>query len=242
MIKTVHLTETDSTNSWLKANGSDSDMVVWADFQTAGRGCGENTWESEDGKNLLFSMLYHPHEMPASEQFIISMANALALRDALSHYSDDITIKWPNDIYWRDKKICGTLIETSLQGGLIKHCIIGTGLNVNQPVFRSNAPNPVSLCHILGREVSREEVMEHVLACTEQQLERLAHGDWEAIRNGYRQHLYRQGESHDFLMEGRRVTCRLIGVTDDGHLQLLPEGMEEEQPRLFAFKEVSFII
>ena len=239
--KIVHIEETDSTNQWLRKHADgDDNVVVVADYQTAGRGCGTNHWESERGKNLLFSLLLHPTGVPASQQFIVSMANALALKSTLDDYVTDIKIKWPNDIYWRDSKICGTLIETTLQGANIKDCIIGTGLNVNQQVFHSDAPNPVSLRQILGREVSREEVLQKVLDNTAKYITMVESGSWDAIRTYYRYHLYRLEETHDYrFQDGSVERCKLLGVTDDGHLELLAGGREVYT---MAFKEVQFVI
>ena len=123
-------------------------MVVWAEYQTAGRGCGTNQWESERGKNLTFSILIHPKDLPATQQFHISMAISLAICEALEQYIGDVSIKWPNDIYWRNGKIGGILIENTLKGSIIMESIIGVGLNVNQRIFKSNAPNPVSMWQI----------------------------------------------------------------------------------------------
>lgn len=240
----IHIEETDSTNRWIKDHQppfiEGEDVVVCVDFQTAGRGCGTNHWESERGKNLLFSVLFHPTNVPAASQFILSMANALALKEALDDYVNGIKIKWPNDLYWKDCKICGTLIETTLQGGHIKDCIIGTGVNINQQMFRSDAPNPVSLCQILGHEVEREEVLQKVIANTTQYMEMVEAGAWEKIRTLYRYHLYRLEESHRYrFADGREEECKLTNVTDDGHLELL--HVNGETYRL-AFKEVEFII
>ena len=238
--ETIHLAETDSTNRWLKEHGDERDLLVWTDYQTAGRGCGTNTWESERGMNLLFSLLLHPSKVPANEQFILSMANALALRDTLADYIDEVKIKWPNDTYWRDYKIAGTLIETTLSGSSIKTCIIGTGINVNQRQFRSDAPNPVSLCQILGHEVDREEVLQKVVANIAQYMDSLGSNSWDDIRTRYRNHLYRLEETHSFRFnDGAVEQCKLVNVTDDGHLELLREN---EEALLLAFKEVQFII
>ena len=158
-VNVVRLDAVDSTNSFLRTYTPADDepmTVVVADYQTAGRGLGTNTWESEAGKNLLFSVLVHPTMLPVRSQFLLSEAGALALKEALTDYvKDDIRLKWPNDIYWKDKKLSGTLIETKLAGGRIKDCIFGVGLNVNQEAFHSDAPNPVSLCQILGHEVDK---------------------------------------------------------------------------------------
>lgn len=240
----IHLNETISTNQWLRDYGGNEDMTVWADYQTAGRGCGTNSWESERGQNLLFSLLLHPKGVPAASQFILSMANALALRDALAEQIDDVTIKWPNDIYWHDQKICGTLIETTLRSSGIATCIIGTGINVNQQQFLSDAPNPVSLRQILGHDTDREELLHRVLSHIARKMDEVELGAWEPIRAHYRQHLYRRGETHDYLIDGKREKCELTGVTDDGHLQLLLLSGQGKEDRLlsFAFKEVQFIL
>lgn len=235
-----HIDETDSTNRWLQKQGGSGNVVVVADYQTAGRGCGTNSWESERGKNLLFSILIHPVNVPAASQFILSMANALALKETLDEYITDVKIKWPNDIYWKDKKICGTLIETTLQNGRIKDCIIGTGINVNQRVFCSDAPNPVSLCQILGYEVSCEVVLQKLLDHTARYLDLVENGGWEKIRVFYRYHLYRLEETHRYRFDdGHEEYCKLVNVTDDGHMELLHDNRETYR---LAFKEVQFII
>lgn len=170
-----HVDETDSTNRRIRettlANmqGQQQEkpaMVVLAtEYQTAGRGQGTNSWESENGKNLLFSILTYPTMVPVQSQFLLSMAGALALKEALETYGvEGVSLKWPNDIYWNDKKISGTLIETSLSGGHIKDCVFGIGLNVNQKVFSETLPNPVSLCQIVGRGVDREQLLEAIMA------------------------------------------------------------------------------
>ena len=236
----TYLPETDSTNHWLRDHEGKGDQLVWTDYQTAGRGCGTNSWESEQGKNLLFSVLLHPKGVAAASQFILSMANALALRDALADYVDGIKIKWPNDIYWHDKKIAGTLIETTLSGSNIKTCIIGTGLNVNQTVFRSDAPNPVSLCQVLGHEVDRQEVLQKIVQHLAKYLDWLNFGALIPIRTLYRFSLYRRGETHRYrFVDGKEEECLLMDVDDDGHLVLQRANGEVSH---LAFKEVSFII
>ncbi|MBR6276121.1 MAG: biotin--[Prevotella sp.] len=242
--KIVHIDETDSTNRWLKnyatADKHATGTVVVANYQTAGRGCGTNTWESERGKNLLFSILVHPADVLAADQFILSMANALALSDTLSDYADDVSIKWPNDIYWKDSKLCGTLIETTLQGNHIMDCIIGTGINVNQTCFLSDAPNPISLCQILGHAVDRDEVLQKVLDNLAKYMEMIRAGHHDVIRKHYRRQLYRMGETHLYrFADGQEAYCKLVNVTDDGHLELLHDNRETY---LMAFKEVQFVI
>ena len=115
--KIIRLKEVDSTNAFLKnldTYDEDALTIAVADYQTAGRGQGVHTWESEPGKNLLFSMMMCPKWVPLRQQFLLSEAGALAVKDALDSYTDGITLKWPNDVYWYDKKISGTLIETAI--------------------------------------------------------------------------------------------------------------------------------
>ena len=218
----IHLDQTASTNTWLRSYEPSDDgklTVVSTDYQTAGRGQGSNSWESEAGRNLLFSVLFHPQQLPAREQFILSMANALAIKAALDELTDDISIKWPNDIYWRDSKLCGTLIEATLRHGLVDRCIVGTGINVNQRLFTSDAPNPVSLWQILGREVDRKELLERVVAHLIIYIDMAEQGQWQLIRTRYHEALYLLGKPHRYrLPDGTEHIYRLEGVAPDGHV------------------------
>ena len=206
------------------------DQVVWADYQTAGRGCGANRWESERGKNLLFSMMIHPENLPANKQFQISMAISLAIVDALGQLVGDLCIKWPNDIYWRNGKLAGILIENTLKGNFIKDSIIGVGLNVNQREFHSDAPNPVSLWQITSQETDREQLLKDIL-------NRLDFG--EALKECYMKLLYRRKGFHPYTDKEDVFMAEIAGVEDDGHLLLIDEDGKE---RRYAFKEVTFII
>ena len=245
-IKHIHLDEVDSTNRYLHdyhQPHTDDITFVWSEGQTAGRGCGTNTWESAKGMNLTFSVLFHPSRVPAARQFIISMANAVALREVLLTYSPQVTIKWPNDIYWHDRKLAGTLIEQKLHQGGIRECIVGTGLNVNQTVFVSDAPNPVSLAQTVGHPLDREEVRLRLV-------DRLTHyflllddeAQWPAIRRRYHEALYRRGELHPYrTAEGRRFMAVMQRVDDDGTLVLTEECPEGCHELRFGFKEVEFV-
>ena len=227
----VHIDETDSTNRWLRENAQ-GDCVVVAEYQTAGRGQGSNSWESERGKNLLFSMLYHPCLIPANRQFSISMAISLAIADALGEQIGDVSIKWPNDIYWRNGKICGILIENRLSGSSIKDSIIGVGINVNQQQFHSDAPNPVSLWQIHGYETDRELLLNNIL-------DRFSEYIGQNVKERYMGMLYRRRGFHPYCDEEGAFMAELKNVEDDGHLLLSDENGRE---RRYAFKEVSFIL
>jgi BirA family biotin operon repressor/biotin-[acetyl-CoA-carboxylase] ligase len=205
-----------------------------AEYQTAGKGCGANSWESERGKNLTFSMLIHPEEVPANEQFWITQVASVAMCETLKQYGcEEVSIKWPNDIYVGDRKICGMLIENRLQGSMIKDCIIGIGLNVNQRTFKSDAPNPVSLYQLLGQETDLEELLKAFLDAFD-----------TAYRSKttcftYKEMLFRKGKDSLYEDKNSRFTATLTDVLPDGRLLLVDK---QGQERLYAFKEVQFII
>lgn len=144
--------QTDSTNNYVATHVSElEDMtMVIAREQSAGRGQRGNSWESEPGKNLTFTVLFRPGNIHPRDQFAISEATALAITDYLAMEGVEAKVKWPNDIYVGDRKIAGILIEHSVTPGNIEHSRIGVGININQTEFRSNAPNPVSLAQITG--------------------------------------------------------------------------------------------
>ena len=229
----IHIAETDSTNRWLRERGGEGDMVVVADYQTAGKGQGNNSWESERGKNLLFSVLYHPQRIPANRQFHISMAVSLAIADALGEHIGDVSIKWPNDIYWRNAKICGILIENRLLGQTIRDSIIGVGVNVNQRQFHSNAPNPVSLLQIHGHETDRELLLQSILDKFTLYINK------KEIKTQYLHLLYRRKGFHPYADKEGSFMAEIVDVEDDGHLLLCDDN---GQQRRYAFKEVSFVI
>ena len=239
----IRIDETDSTNRWMKeliqlhpSKETQHEMVVVCDYQTAGRGCGSNSWEAEPGKNLLMSVLMHPKKVSARTQFIITQIVSVALCRTIETVIGSehrVTIKWPNDIYVGDKKICGVLIENSIAGRRIKDCIIGIGLNVNQTEFRSDAPNPVSIAQLTGKETDREEVLNTFLEELSKQCEN------RNIHHDYLRKMYRRNGMYPFETEGSRFMARVAGVNDDGRLML-----EDENgiAHLFRFKEVTFII
>lgn len=241
-VRIIRLGQTDSTNRWLREyNGEERTgmTVAVADEQTAGRGCGTNTWESEPGKNLTFSLLIHPSAVPSNRQFVLSMAKALALKAALDEYlSEGITLKWPNDIYWHDRKIGGTLIELSVSGSSIHRCILGTGINVNQRTFTSNAPNPVSLIQITGRETPVAELLDKVIHHFQSYYAQVEQGHFEDIMQAYRQAMYRREGFHRYRDSHGEFSASIAGVECGGHLLLRDTG---GRLRRYAFKEVTYI-
>ncbi|RRD02324.1 biotin--[acetyl-CoA-carboxylase] ligase [Prevotella sp. OH937_COT-195] len=235
--KIVYKKELDSTNNFLREYDGDEDMtVVWTGFQTAGRGQGTNQWESEHGKNLTFSMRIRPKGISANEQYIISMMIAVATSEYLAHALHcEIRVKWPNDIYVGDGKIAGILIENSLSGTHIKECIIGIGLNVNQRVFLSDAPNPVSMVLIDGIERDCREILQSLTNLYSHYLENL---NADEIRRRYRSVLYRRDGFHEYRDADGKFSAEIVTVKDDGHIVLRDTFGRQ---RCYAFKDVAFV-
>ena len=237
----VHLDEVNSTNAYIQSlpkeealpNGS----LVWADFQTAGRGQIGNVWESAAGENLTFSMIFYPSFLKANNQFLISQIVALSVKQALDSYTDDISIKWPNDIYWKDKKICGMLIENDLAGQYIYSSIIGIGININQEKFCGGAPNPVSLSQIVGKKVDVEEVLRRFLEPIYGNYLKLMNEETDEIRCQYLDSLYRKEGFFLYKDAEGDFMAEFAGIEPTGHLLLRDKN---GRMRRYEFKEVKF--
>lgn len=240
MKNSLYLNETTSTNSFLRESLRQKTLpegfVVFTDFQTAGKGQTENSWESEKGKNLLFSILLYPHQISIEEQFILSQIVSIALIKVLSEYCEQVKIKWPNDIYVNDKKLAGILIENSLQGAQIKSTIIGIGLNVNQTDFKSDAPNPVSLRLLNNKSYNRKVILEKII---DNILHIYSEMDKDIIRENYFTNLYRNDGFYAFRRGNKVFNARIKNVLPNGKLIL---SLENESTKAFYFKEVEFII
>jgi BirA family biotin operon repressor/biotin-[acetyl-CoA-carboxylase] ligase len=232
--------QTASTNALLREMMREHDLpdgfVLYTDFQTAGKGQIGNSWESADGENLLFSMVLYPQNIDPTEQFLLSQLVSLGIKKTLDEFTDGISIKWPNDIYWNDKKTAGILIENVLQGRNIKHSILGVGVNVNQLVFESNAPNPVSLHQITGKSQDRKTILDKI---NKNINDLYKHLDKMKIRKMYSEALYRKEGYFTFKDENNTFQARIIDVYPDGKLEL--ETTEGEYHGYY-FKEVSFVI
>ncbi|MBQ2484654.1 MAG: biotin--[Muribaculaceae bacterium] len=243
MPRYIHIAEVASTNTYLAGTAAvlPGGTVIYTSRQTAGRGQKGNSWESEPGKNLTFSMLLKRPPVAPQRQFAISEAVSVAIVDVLNTLGDGFAIKWPNDIYWHDRKLAGILIEHSLVEGAIAHSIIGVGLNVNQTLFVSNAPNPVSLAQITGREYDLEALLHQL--CERMEALCALPGD-EAIaelHTRYRAMLYRaDGQPHSFATPaGQPFMATIVDVAPDGMLTLRHDDGTEHS---YAFKQVQHII
>lgn len=238
----IKLDEVSSTNTELKhllqqnllAEGS----AVLADFQTKGRGQAGNSWYSGKGKNLLVSFLLYPHGVKARDQFIISRIVSLAIKRVLDKYLKGITIKWPNDIYWNNKKIAGILIENSLTGQHIDYTIIGIGLNVNESEFPKQLSNPISMKQIMGAELDRNMLFTDLSNELFKLYQSLKQGERSLIEQEYMKHLYRKEGIHWFTDKDGQFKAFIKTVLPSGHLVLTT--FPEKEERGYAFKEVAF--
>lgn len=243
----VWLDETPSTNSWLSSEvasrkrGELSDLTaVAARCQSSGRGQRGNSWESEPGKNLTLSVLHYPSERIApADQFAISEATALAVADTLALFGIEAKVKWPNDIYAGDRKICGILIENSLTGARIDHSILGVGLNVNQTRFLSDAPNPISISQLTGLYFDLNEVAARLLCNLGKRVALLAKpGGREEVHCDFLRRLWRgDGGLYPFRQRdtGEIFRASIVNVEPGGFLHL-------SNGRSYAFKEVEFLL
>ncbi|MBP3670936.1 MAG: biotin--[acetyl-CoA-carboxylase] ligase [Bacteroidaceae bacterium] len=238
----VKLEAIGSTNTYIDqidvADSLSEGYVVVAHSQTAGRGQRGNSWEAAPGKNLTFSYLLRPHDVVAHEQFILSQAVALAVVDVLSRYADGFSVKWPNDIYYCDKKIAGILIEHNLTGSHISRTIVGIGLNINQASFVSDAPNPVSLLQIMGREYDLDDVLSAILQATSMRYA-MCNDDREGLRQAYANVLYRREGYYRYRDADGEFEAAIRDVRPDGYLLLVDRAGRERE---YAFKEVAFVI
>lgn len=221
-IKTTH-----STNTLLKeliAKGQEP-KFIYAGYQTAGRGQTGNSWESEEGKNLLCSILLPPDK----NLYFLNIAVGVAILRLLG---EDFTIKWPNDIYYGDKKVAGILVENAIIGNEVKYSIAGIGLNVNQTAFRSDAPNPVSLKQITGKEYDVDALMQRLYEAIQAVLK-------EDVWSEYKDHLYRREGFWPFEDKNGVFEARIEDVLPTGEIVLCDKS---GQTRQYGFKQIKYII
>jgi len=239
----IHLDSVPSTNSYvselLKKEKLQEGTIILTDYQSAGKGIGKNAWESEKGKNLLFSIVLYPDFLKVSQQFMISKFVALAIQKYLAFKSRHISIKWPNDIYYTDKKIAGILIENSITGVKINHSIIGIGININQTEFTSNAPNPISLKQIIGDDFYLQDELVELKYHLAKYYNKLKYENFKDLNREYLLNLYKYKVWCDYKTQDTLFRGKIIGVNDFGHLKVLTS---DEEIKGFDMKEIEFIL
>lgn len=238
-----HFRKVSSTNAvaaaMLKEQAPAEGTVITATFQESGRGQAGNSWESESGKNLTMSVILYPVMVRPADQFIISRMVSLAVYDVVSKHTQNASIKWPNDIYVNNDKIAGILIENSIMGETLGSSISGIGLNVNQVVFRSGAPNPISLKQITGTTHSLKAVEKELMAALDRWYAMIISGETGVLENEYQKVLYRAGEWHHYSDESGEFEGMIERVMADGMLSV---RRRDGTCRLYAFKEIDYIL
>jgi BirA family biotin operon repressor/biotin-[acetyl-CoA-carboxylase] ligase len=212
--------------------------VIYTNYQTAGRGQAGNSWESQYGKNLLFSIILYPHTVKADDQFIISKAITLGIRDYLFSFTGNISIKWPNDIYVKDDKIAGILIENAIIKNEIEYSIIGIGVNINQERFPAAILNPTSLKILTGTSYKPEDCLNELVKALDIRYKQILNGKIAGIDSDYINSLYRYNEWTEFKDSDGVFEGKIIAVTGSGRLQI-----EDRRSRIyeFGFREVDFL-
>ena len=212
--------------------------VIRADYQTAGKGHQGNTWSSERGKNLLFSILLKPKSLPPGTVFHLSGIVSLSLVDILDQRNIRTWIKWPNDILAGSKKICGILIENSITGYRISDSVIGIGLNVNQEKFNEGIPSPTSMFLEKRCQFDMNLLLEDFRSALEAWYRELLSGNTGMIMDAYHSRLYLKGTRARYS-DGKSVFMgRIVGVLPGGELEMELDGGEI---RRFGFKQIEYL-
>ena len=257
----MKIASTASTNSLMKeliAKGEwpQGECFLYAGYQTAGRGQAGNGWESEPNKNLLCSILVESRKTKDKRPFYLNVAVSVAVhkviksfifeRSGLLSLSEAVSIKWPNDIYWGDKKVAGILIENAIVGNEVQYSIAGIGLNVNQTEWHSDAPNPISLKQITGQETDIDALMQQLYAEVQK-------AEQEDVWAYYKAHLYRKDGYWPYIEREVNIapTMNASSQSQGQFLatieDVLPSGeivLRDQQGKIrkYHFKQIRYVV
>ncbi len=237
----IELAETDSTNTYaqnmLAGSPPPDGTAILTYRQVQGRGQRQAVWESEPYMNLTFSLILYPGFVSARNSFLLSKAVALGVYDyARTVLGNDVKIKWPNDIYFKDRKICGILIENSLRGTNVSQSVIGIGLNINQIVFQSSS-TAASFKSITNSEYNLPECFATLCHHIEGRYLQLKTQKSGVINNDYLEALYSLNEVKAYKAGEETFMAKITGISDEGKLLL---QLFNGDVRSFSFKEVSY--
>ena len=235
----IQLNKVESTNKFASELLADSEVlegtVINAVEQTSGRGQRGNSWISEPGKNLTLSIILKPSFLPAIMQFQLNKALSLAVRDFFLKFNiNDVTVKWPNDIYINGNKASGILIENQLKNARITCSIAGIGININQEQFLGNF-NAISLKEITGMEYNLQDCLAILCESVEKRYLQLRAG--HNLDDEYLQHLYRYNIPSDFLVGELLMKGKITGISPEGKLIIEHGGGVLKK---YDLKEISF--
>jgi len=239
----ISLNSVDSTNNYardlLAKERPPEGTIITATEQFHGRGQMGNAWKTEAGKNIILSLILYPEFLDADKQFFLNMAVALAIKDFCEFaLKDEIHIKWPNDIYYHDRKLGGVLIENTISGNRITSSVIGIGINVNQTEFDESLPNPVSFSQIQSTVFDIGSLTDELSAYLEKYYLQLRQLHFNFLDKAYTESLYRYQKTYEFKKGEQLFKGEINGVTKEGKLIIHSGGKEMR----FAFKEVEYVI
>lgn len=221
----MHFGQVESTNltaeKLLTAGEVVEGAIIFADYQTNGRGVGANSWNSPAGANVLMSLVFRPEFLMPADQFLIQKVVAIGVCEYISQLIPaPVKIKWPNDIYVDGKKLAGILGKSIIEGSIFSACIMGLGLNVNQVAFPKNLPNPVSLANITGHEHDRLGIALQIAGFVERNYQLLKNGDVEMINSAYLLNLLNYSVEATYEENGKRFWGIIRDVDHFGKLIL----------------------
>lgn len=232
-----------STNQYcelLDLSQTEEFSIIYAREQTAGIGQRGNHWESQPRKNLTFSLILKPTFLPAAEQYMLTKVVSLGITDFLKSFIPEdnvIKIKWPNDIYINNKKVCGILISNKLSLTSLSASIIGIGLNVNQTDFPSWVPNPISLKQITRTDYPLYPLLEKIVQAIRIRYIQLTTAP-ELLNKEYLTQLLNLNQPAHYLYQGKAIIATIQSVNQYGHLQLITS---EGHPISCQLKEIAFL-
>lgn len=210
--------------------------VVLAHHQTKGKGQREKVWQTEPGANLSFTIIVNPN-LHITQGFQLLATVAVAARTVLERYmGDEACIKWPNDLYWRDRKTGGILIENIIRGNNWQWAIIGIGININQTRF-GELKNPVSIKQVSGKHTDVIAFAKELHTTVMHSLDELHSNGFEEYFQRYNQHLFAKETMVRLKKDSRIINTRINSVNRQGQLVT---GLNGEE--CFAFGEVEWLL
>lgn len=236
------LDSVDSTNNYAMARVREGlakhGMAFVAKEQTAGKGQRGKSWQMQPGKSIALSLILKTDKLRTDQQFYLSMLIALAASDFLKKYAGkEITVKWPNDLYWRDRKAGGILIETVFNGAMWKWAVVGIGINVNQTRFHKSLPNPVSLHQITGKEYDAITLAEELYEMIMKRMAGIDEIPAEKTKREYNRHLYKLNQEVKLKKASAVFKTTIKEVSLQGQLHT-----SDTMDRQFDFGEVEWVI
>ncbi len=230
----IEIGTVDSSNNYamrqIQAQMAEHGTVYFAHYQTNGKGQRGKIWNAQPGDNIILSCILEPNALSIDNKFVISAFIALACFDFCTMLvKDDMSIKWPNDIYWKDRKAGGILIENVLQGKNWKYTVAGIGLNINQTLFSDELSNPVSIKQITGKEYSPIILAKELCHYLNVRWKMLLNAKQDQLLQEYNSHLYKLSEMNTFKMDQNYFTAKVKGVNQQGEL-IIDNGKESAIP------------